>query len=143
MSSVKAIRRKSGQCTYPICVTQDQSCEPDSGGSNERGRGHNQTPFQALNLQEVLRNSPQVDIVIIRFADATQEVNGVGEVHVLVQGLQDIPLCLKDLTLRVRHIHTVEEIGRSWHNNLFYFRRDEHAGDANELELGEGDDVLG
>ncbi len=84
-----------------------------------------------------------MDIVLVRLAYPSKEVDRVRIAHVPVERLEDVAFSLEDLDLRVRRVGTVEEVRGAGGNDLFDLGSDEHAGDPDELELGEGDDALG
>ena len=69
---------------HPIFPTKDKSSQPNRSSRKERGRRRNQSPFQALNLHQVLGDGSGLDIVLISLADPPKEVDRVGVAEVPV-----------------------------------------------------------
>ena len=129
------------QWTYPFGEAYDYAREPNRCRSEQGRRRSDETPFETLNLQQVLPNRANLDVVFVRLADAAKEVDGVGVAEIPVDRLQDVTLGLKNLRLTVRGVGTVEKVTRRRRNDFFELRSDEHARDPDELKLGEGNDA--
>ena len=96
-----------------------------------------------MDLEKVLGDGSDMDIVVIRLTDTSQEVDRVRVAHVPVQRLEDVTLCLENLYFSVRRVSAVEEVCGTWSNDFLNLRGDEHACNADELELGQRYDTLG
>ena len=126
-------------CTHPFIVAEDQACQPDRSGGHQRWRGGQQPPFQGADFQQVLADGSRFDVVVVGLADTTKEVHWIGERQIPVDGFEHVSLCKQNLGLGVRGVGTVKEVGHGGRNNFLDLRGDEEAGDADELQLGEGD----
>ena len=86
-----------------------------------------------LNLQEILGNSTRLNTVLIRFADPTKKVNLVWVVHVPLEHLKDVFICLKDRSLCVRRVGAVKEVDCRQRHYSLHLGSEKHARNADQL----------
>ena len=80
-----------------------------------------------------------MDIIVIGLGDASQEVHGVGEAHVVLEGCEDVTFGIKNLLIREGLIGDMAEVGDVRGEHLLILRSNEHGGDTNELKTVKGD----
>jgi hypothetical protein len=74
-----------------------------------------------------------LNVVLVRFADPTKEVNRVWVVHAPLERLEDVFLCLKDLGFCVRGVGAVKEVDRQGRHDLFHLGSKKHARYSDQL----------
>ena len=61
-----------------------------------------------MNLQQVLADCANLNVVVVRLADAPEEMNGVGIAQVPVNRLEHIAFRLEDLRLGIGLLRALE-----------------------------------
>ena len=96
--------------TYPGLVIKNKMHLPYHSGSQKRRGCREKSPLQTCNLDQILGDSPSLDIIPIGLAEPSQKVDWVGVAQVPLKCLEHVLLPLEDLILSVRCISTVEEV---------------------------------
>lgn len=95
--------------------------------------------LDGADLDEEFANGSSLNVVPIRFADSSEEVQWVGVGHVKADSVEHVSLRLDDLLDAVTAVGHVQEVGDRGADDLFVLCRDEQCRQANKLELDQRD----
>lgn len=100
--------------TYPASLSQHQQSEAVGSRTDEAGRSGYEALIHDGQFEEVLGDSTCLEIVIIGFADASEETHGTRPAEVIVENVKHESLRLEDFVLGVASIDHVKYLRHSW-----------------------------
>lgn len=112
-------------------------------GGEEAGRAAEKTLVHEGDLEKVFGQSARVEIVVISFADATEERHWTRPPELELQHAKHEPLRLEDFLNRVSAVDHVNNLLDRRAVDLFVFRGDEQCGGTDELKFAERNDLGG
>jgi len=114
-----------------------------STGGQEAGRTADETLIHEGDLEEVFRQGSCLEVVVVSFADTTQERHWPRPSELELQHAKHETLSLEDL---FDGVATVDHVNNLLNRRAVYFfvlRRDEQSSGTDQLKFAEGDDLAG
>lgn len=129
--------------TYPFTPIKDQPREVHRGSGDMARAVCHEAVIQQADLHKILPDGARLDVIVVSFRDAAEEIHWVRVAEVIVQCGQNKTLSAENLSLGEPIVGDVAEVGNVGREHLLILGRNEHAGDANKLETVELNHLLG
>lgn len=114
-----------------------------SSSRGKAGRGRHKALVHNCELQEILGDSTSLQVVLISLADAAKEAHGARPSEIEVKDGEHEALGLQDFINSVAAIDHVDDLLDGRRSDLFILGSDEDGSSTDQLQLSEGDDLVG
>lgn len=129
--------------TYPVSLVEHLTGQAVSSGSGKAGRGGHKALVHDGELEEVLGDSTSLQVVLISLADAAKKAHRARPSEIEVEDGEHEALGLQNFVNGVAAIDHVDNLLDGRRSDLFILGSDKDGSSTDQLQLSEGDDLVG